>query len=88
MGFSDFVYDPTYLTLALDFNHPRSLILGLMSSMYSLGAVVALPFVPLVTDGIGRRWTIIASSVIMVAGAVIQATAHNCACLVRLILEA
>ncbi|TEB32157.1 hexose transporter [Coprinellus micaceus] len=59
------------------FNHPRSLILGLMSSMYSLGAVVALPFVPLVTDGIGRRWTIIASSVIMVGGAVIQATAYN-----------
>ncbi|KAJ3510111.1 hypothetical protein NMY22_g16072 [Coprinellus aureogranulatus] len=59
------------------FNSPRSLMLGLMSSMYSLGAVVALPFVPLVTDGIGRRWTIVISSLIMVGGAVIQTCAYN-----------
>lgn len=56
-------------------------MLGLMSSMYSLGAVVALPFVALVTDGIGRRWTIVASSFIMVGGAVIQTCAQNCASL-------
>lgn len=59
------------------FNSPRSVLLGLMSAMYSLGAVIALPFVPLVTDGIGRKWTIIVSSAIMIAGAVIQTTAHN-----------
>ncbi|KAF6751549.1 hexose transporter [Ephemerocybe angulata] len=61
----------------LFFHSPRSALLGLMSAMYSLGALVALPFVPLVTDGLGRRKTIIASSLVMIAGAVIQTTAHN-----------
>lgn len=69
------------MTASPVFNSPRSLMLGLMSSMYSLGAVVALPFVPLVTDGIGRRWTIVTSSLIMVAGAIIQTCAYNCACM-------
>ncbi|KAF9234365.1 general substrate transporter [Melanogaster broomeanus] len=44
------------VTSWLDFyNHPHSALLGLMSAMYPLGGIAALPFVPSVTDNLGRR---------------------------------
>jgi predicted MFS family arabinose efflux permease len=60
------------------FDHPRTNLLGLMSSLYSLGAIVVLPFVPIVTDQLGRRMAIIVGSLIMIVGAVIQAAAQDC----------
>ncbi|THV03382.1 general substrate transporter [Dendrothele bispora CBS 962.96] len=70
------------------YNHPRSALLGLMSAMYSLGAILALPFVPPVTDYLGRRMAIIFGSILMVIGAAIQAAAQNFAMFIiaRLIL--
>ncbi|KXN88986.1 Lactose permease [Leucoagaricus sp. SymC.cos] len=70
------------------FHSPRSTLLGLMSAMYSLGAIVCLPFVPLVTDGLGRRRAIFLGSVIMIIGAIIQTCARNFAMFVvaRLII--
>ncbi|KAF9553536.1 hexose transporter [Agrocybe pediades] len=59
------------------YHSPRSVLLGLMSAMYSAGAIVALPFVPLVTDGLGRRRAIFLGSVIMIIGAIIQTAAQN-----------
>jgi len=49
-----------------------------MSAMYSLGAIVSLPFVPPVTDYLGRRMAIIFGSVLMVIGAALQTAAQNC----------
>lgn len=49
-----------------------------MSAMYSAGAIVALPLVPLVTDGLGRRWAIGIGSIIMIIGAAIQTASQNC----------
>lgn len=62
---------------SLDFGRPRGGILGLMSSIYSLGAVCALPFIPFMNDRFGRRWTIVGSSLIMILGAMIQGFANN-----------
>ncbi|KAF9035880.1 hexose transporter [Panaeolus papilionaceus] len=59
------------------YNHPKTALLGLMSAIYSAGAIVSLPFVPLVTDGLGRRWAIFIGSLIMVVGAILQTLAKN-----------
>jgi len=62
---------------AIFFNHPRSTLLGLISAMYSLGAIVVLPLVPLVTDRLGRRNAIALGSVLMIIGAAIQTASQN-----------
>ncbi|TFK32678.1 general substrate transporter [Crucibulum laeve] len=59
------------------YHSPRSTLLGLMSAIYSLGAICALPIVPYVTDGLGRRNAILLGSVLMVIGAVLQTAAQN-----------
>ncbi|KAF9449051.1 hexose transporter [Macrolepiota fuliginosa MF-IS2] len=59
------------------FHSPRSTLLGLMSAMYSLGAILSLPFVPIVTDRLGRRRAIIFGSIIMMIGAIIQTASKN-----------
>ena len=45
--------------------------------MYSLGALMAIPFIPTVSQYLGRRRTILLASVIMCAGAGLQAGARN-----------
>ncbi|CAA7259439.1 unnamed protein product [Cyclocybe aegerita] len=59
------------------YNSPRSTLLGVMSAMYSAGAILALPLVPVITDGLGRRMAIVFGSVIMIIGAVIQTASQN-----------
>ncbi|PFH46569.1 hypothetical protein AMATHDRAFT_154518 [Amanita thiersii Skay4041] len=59
------------------FNKPRSALLGLMSAIYSLGAICGIPFVPFITDTLGRRRAILFGSIIMVIGAALQAAAVN-----------
>jgi len=65
------------LTWVADYHHPRSTLLGLVSAMYSLGAIVALPFVPCVVDKFGRRRSILIGSIPMVIGGVLQGAALN-----------
>ena len=60
------------------FDHPRSTILGLLSALYSLGSMCSLPFVPMVTDTLGRRMAIAFGSVVMIIGAALQTAAQNC----------
>ena len=45
--------------------------------MYSLGALMAIPFIPTVSQHLGRRHTILLASVIMCVGAGLQAGARN-----------
>lgn len=59
------------------FNSPRSALLGLISAMYSLGAILALPFVPFVTDNLGRRMAIVFGSILMILGALLQGFSKN-----------
>ncbi|KIJ20488.1 L-arabinose isomerase [Paxillus involutus ATCC 200175] len=66
------------VTTWLDFYHnPRSAMLGLMSAMYSLGAIVAVPFVPFVADELGRRYSILFGSILMMVGGVLQGVAQD-----------
>ncbi|KAL0950346.1 hypothetical protein HGRIS_010314 [Hohenbuehelia grisea] len=59
------------------YHSPRSTLLGLMSAMYSLGAIAALPIVPWIADHLGRRNAIVFGSVLMIIGAVIQTASQN-----------
>jgi sugar porter (SP) family MFS transporter len=59
------------------FDHPTSSKLGLLNAMYSLGALMAIPFVPSASQFLGRRWSIIVASLIMCVGAGMQAGSVN-----------
>ena len=45
--------------------------------MYSLGALMAIPFIPTVSQYLGRRYTILLASLIMCMGAGLQAGSRN-----------
>lgn len=45
---------------------------GIIAAAYSLGAILSLPFVGIVNDKFGRRWSIFGGSAVMVIGALIQ----------------
>ncbi|KAI1818653.1 general substrate transporter [Poronia punctata] len=54
------------------FDDPQGAIKGIVAASYSLGAILSLPFVGMVNDRFGRRWSIFGGSVIMIIGALIQ----------------
>jgi MFS family permease len=45
---------------------------GFLAAAYSLGAILALPFVPWINQAIGRRWTIMFGSCVSLFGALLQ----------------
>jgi len=47
-------------------------MLGFISSCYQLGSILAVPIAPWFNQRFGRRWAIMAGSIIMVVGAIIQ----------------
>lgn len=51
---------------------------GIIAASYSLGAVLSLPFIGMVNDKLGRRWSIFGGSAIMVIGAIIQGLSIHC----------
>ncbi|KAI9574364.1 general substrate transporter, partial [Boletus coccyginus] len=57
------------------YHHPRSASLGLMVGMYSLGSVVALPFVPFIVNKTGRRYPIFLGGAISIVGGLLQGSA-------------
>lgn len=65
-------------TWPTDYHHPRSISLGLMVSMCSLGSVAAAPFVSSVVDKIGRRYPILLGGIASIIGGILQGSALNC----------
>lgn len=59
------------------FDNPTEGRLGLLNAMYSLGALMAIPFIPSVSQYLGRRWSIMAGSLILCLGAGLQTGARN-----------
>ncbi|KAL4874017.1 hypothetical protein BDV12DRAFT_191887 [Aspergillus spectabilis] len=54
------------------FDNPSGSILGLMTSILSLGAICATPFISPLGDRFGRRWGIWFGSAVMAVGGIIQ----------------
>ncbi|KAF1998114.1 general substrate transporter [Amniculicola lignicola CBS 123094] len=59
------------------FHNPQGSLKGIISAAYSLGAILSLPFIPMVNDKFGRRGSIFGGSCIMIVGAIIQGCAVN-----------
>ncbi|KAF9787904.1 hexose transporter [Thelephora terrestris] len=59
------------------FNHPGSSMLGLLNAIQNVGALVALPFAPYLSDGMGRRPSVIFGAGIMVVGTVLQTASQS-----------
>ncbi len=59
------------------FNHPSGAILGLFTSIMSIGSITAIPFVPYVADGLGRRMGILIGCLIMILGVILQGISIN-----------
>ncbi|KAL4784186.1 general substrate transporter [Aspergillus varians] len=57
----------------------RSEIKGFLAAAYSLGAILALPFVPWVNQKVGRRWTIMFGSCVSLLGAILQGFSNGIA---------
>lgn len=60
-----------------DFNNPRGSRLALLAIIQRVGGVAALPFLPYLADGMGRRFAVFTGAAIMVIGAILQACSHN-----------
>jgi sugar porter (SP) family MFS transporter len=54
------------------FGNPQGSLKGIIAAAYSLGAILSLPFIPMVDDRFGRRGSIVYGSTIMIIGSVIQ----------------
>ncbi|KAF9873874.1 hypothetical protein CkaCkLH20_08608 [Colletotrichum karsti] len=54
------------------FDHPQGAVLGLLTAILSLGAIMATPFISTVGDRWGRRVGIIVGSSIMATGGILQ----------------
>ncbi|KAF7555983.1 hypothetical protein G7Z17_g1682 [Cylindrodendrum hubeiense] len=50
---------------------------GIVSSMYQIGGVVALPFIGPAIDGFGRRWGMLIGAVLIVIGTIIQGLSNG-----------
>jgi MFS family permease len=68
------------------FGSPKGASLGILTAAYSLGAITALPFNSILSDHVGRRWSIAFGSVVMIAGAIMQAFSVNCVSLANFII--
>lgn len=60
------------------FNYPKGGQLGLLVACYNLGALTSIPFISLLSDHVGRRWSIVFGSAVMMIGAIMQGLSVNC----------
>ncbi|KAI3329237.1 general substrate transporter [Xylariaceae sp. AK1471] len=59
------------------FGHPEGSELGLLVALYQIGSVVSIPLAPIFCDNFGRKVPIVIGCVIMIVGAILQATASS-----------
>ncbi|KAI1271845.1 hexose transporter [Xylaria sp. FL0933] len=59
------------------FGNPRGATLGLVNAAQSIGSVLALPFVGVLTDKYGRKSPLFAGLIIIVVATIVQATSYT-----------
>lgn len=58
-----------------------STMTGLIAAVYWIGGAISFPFIGIINDRFGRRWSIFVCSAIMIAGAIIQGFSVNGLCI-------
>ncbi|VUC34851.1 unnamed protein product [Clonostachys rosea] len=64
---------------SLEFNYPQGPVLGLLNSIQTVGAMLALPLITPVVDKFGRRISIFFGASWTIVGAILQASSHHLA---------
>lgn len=59
------------------FDDPHGGRLGLLTSMYSIGSIASLPFVPFLCDHWGRKTAIVTGCIVMIIAGAVQAAAQS-----------
>ncbi|KAJ7237386.1 hypothetical protein C8J57DRAFT_1568496 [Mycena rebaudengoi] len=59
------------------FNYPRGGTLGLFNAIQNIGALAAYPFAPYLSDGIGRRMTVLLGASIMCIATAVQTASQS-----------
>ncbi|KIY65562.1 hexose transporter [Cylindrobasidium torrendii FP15055 ss-10] len=59
------------------FDHPSASQLGLLNSIQGIGGLLALPFAPYCSDGLGRRYTVALGAVLMVGATAMQTASQT-----------
>ncbi|KAI5796613.1 general substrate transporter [Geopyxis carbonaria] len=72
--FSGVIVTPYFLE---KFNHPNASLLGLVNALFDIGGAVGAILVFLFGGWLGRKRSIMLGSIIVIIGAIIQATASN-----------
>lgn len=60
-----------------DFGNPQGAILGVISASLSIGTAAGVPIMPYLNERFGRKFCIIAGSLVVCLGAIIQTCAVN-----------
>ncbi|KAL4987924.1 general substrate transporter [Aspergillus falconensis] len=55
------------------FDNPTGSILGVVNAAQSIGSVISLPVVGILSDKIGRRWTLLSGAIVIIIASIIQA---------------
>lgn len=59
------------------FNHPTGGKLGLLNAIQNIGSLAAYPFAPYMSDGIGRRLTVLFGAIIMCGACALQTASQT-----------
>ena len=59
------------------FNNPTGSKLGVVNAAQSIGSVASLPFVGILSDRLGRRWTLLSGILVVIISSAIQAGSVN-----------
>lgn len=59
------------------FNNPQGGKLGLLNAIQNIGSLAGYPFAPYMSDGIGRRGSVLFGAIIMCAATAVQTAAHS-----------
>lgn len=59
------------------FGKPTGSVLGVVNAAQSIGSVLSLPFVGIMSDRIGRRLTLLSGAIVIVIALIIQAASVN-----------
>lgn len=55
------------------FGNPSGSVLGVVNAAQSMGSVISLPLVGILSDRIGRRWTLLSGAIVIIIASIIQA---------------